>query len=115
MNQVNLIGRLGEDVKLHEFENGNKKGSFSLATNEHYKNDEGQNETKTEWHNVVVNNKIADNCHKYIKKGSMVAITGKLQTRNYEKENTKHYVTEIVAQKVTFLDGNNKDVESSEE
>lgn len=115
MNQVNLIGRLGEDVKLHEFENGNKKGSFSLATNEHYKNAEGQNETKTEWHNVVVNNKIADNCHKYIKKGSMVAITGKLQTRNYEKENTKHYVTEIVAQKVTFLDGNSKDVESSEE
>lgn len=115
MNQVNLIGRLGEDVKLHEFENGNKKGSFSLATNEHYKNAEGQNETKTEWHNVVVNNKIADNCHKYIKKGSMVAITGKLQTRNYEKENTKHYVTEVIAQKVTFLDGINKDVETSEE
>lgn len=115
MNQVNLIGRLGEDVKLHEFENGNKKGSFSLATNEHYKNAEGQNETKTEWHNVVVNNNIADNCHKYIKKGSMVAITGKLQTRNYEKDNTKHYVTEVIAQKVTFLDGNNKDVETSEE
>lgn len=115
MNQVNLIGRLGEDVKLHEFENGNKKGSFSLATNEHYKNAEGQNETKTEWHNIVVNNKIADNCHKYIRKGSMVAITGKLQTRNYEKENTKHYVTEVIAQKVTFLEGNNKDVETSEE
>lgn len=45
----------------------------------------------------------------------MVAITGKLQTRNYEKENTKHYVTEVIAQKVTFLDGNNKDVETSEE
>lgn len=115
MNQVNLIGRLREDVKLHEFENGNKKGSFSLATNEHYKNAEGQNETKTEWHNIVVNNKIADNCHKYIRKGSMVAITGKLQTRNYEKENTKHYVTEVIAQKVTFLEGNNKDVETSEE
>lgn len=115
MNQVNLIGRLGEDVKLHEFENGNKKGTFSLATNEHYKNAEGQSETKTEWHNIVVHNKTAENCAKYIKKGSLVAITGKLQTRNYEKENAKHYITEILAQKVTFLDGNNKDVEVAEE
>lgn len=104
MNQVNLIGRLGEDVKLTTFENGGNAASFSLATNEFYTNSQGEKVQKTEWHNIVAHGATAENCAKYLRKGSQIALTGRLATRNYEKENVKHYVTEIVAKSVTFLD-----------
>ena len=95
-NQVQLIGHLGADPELFDFDS-KKKASFRLATNESYKNDKGEWVTDTQWHNVVAWGKTGDLIGKLFKKGSHVAISGKLINRDYEdKSGTKKYITEIL-------------------
>lgn len=103
-NTVFLIGHLGSDVKIKEFDNGGCNGAFSLATNDSYTNAKGEKVENTQWHNIVVSGEFAKTCEKYIKKGSLVQVSGKLSYRSYEKDNEKHYVTEIIAREVLFLD-----------
>lgn len=110
VNKVTLIGFLGDEVKLHNFDNGNSIGNFSLATNESYTNKEGQRVDNTEWHNVVVRNKTAENCNKYLSKGSKVYLEGKIKTRQYEVDGQKRYTTEIHAYDVKFMDSKNDSV-----
>ncbi len=105
LNKVMLIGRTGDDVKMHYFEGGNCLGRFPLATNETYVN-KSTNErvTNTEWHNVVVRNKAAEVCEKYLKKGDMVYVEGRLKTRKWQDENgLDRYSTEIQCTEFTFL------------
>ncbi len=100
-----LIGHTGDDVKLHYFENGNCVGNFPLATNESYINKgTGEQVVNTEWHNIVVRNKAAEICEKYLKKGDKVYIEGRIRTRKYQ-DNTgqDRYITEIIALDFTFL------------
>ena len=104
LNKVMLIGHLGDEVKMHFFEGGNCLGRFPIATNETYTNKQtGEKVTTTEWHNVVVRNKLAEICEKYLSKGDRVFIEGKLKTRQWEQEGLKKYTTEVHALDMTFL------------
>ena len=87
LNKVMLIGHLGDEVKLHYFEGGGCVGRFPLATNETYTNKQtNERITNTEWHNIVVRNKAAEICEKYLTKGDRVYIEGKLKTRKWQDE-----------------------------
>jgi single-strand DNA-binding protein len=104
LNKVMLIGHLGDEVKMHYFEGGNSIGRFPLATNESYTNKQtGEKITTTEWHNVVVRNKLAEICEKFLSKGDRVFIEGRIKTRQWEQDGIKRYTTEIHALDMTFL------------
>jgi single-strand DNA-binding protein len=104
-NSVHLIGRLGMDPKPFEFENGNQKAQFSLATNEYYKNAKGEKVEETQWHNIVAFGKIAKVAIDYLAKGKEIALEGKLVNRSYEDKNgNKKYISEVVANHILILD-----------
>lgn len=100
-----LIGHLGDDVKMHYFDDKNCIGRFPLATNESYTNRQtGERVEQTEWHNVVVRNKAAEICERYLKKGDKVYVEGRLKTRQWQGEDGQtRYSTEIHVQDFTFL------------
>jgi single-strand DNA-binding protein len=103
-NKVQLIGNLGNDPEIITLDSGKKLAKFSLATNEHYKDKDGQKQTKTDWHNVVAWNKTAELIEQYLSKGKEIAIEGKLSTRSYEdKEGQKRYTTEVVVNELLML------------
>lgn len=107
-NKVQLIGFLGNDAELKTINTGTALAKFSIGTSETYKDAKGERITETQWHNVVVWGKLAELIAEYTKKGSEIAIEGKLVNRSYDdKDGNKRYVTEVVASDVLFL-GNNK-------
>jgi len=104
VNKVILIGNLGRDPELRYTQGGQGVANFTLATNERWRDKDGQNQERTEWHRIVVWGKQAENCAQYLQKGRSCYIEGRLQTREWEdKEGNKRQTTEIVAQNVTFL------------
>ncbi|MCR4964691.1 MAG: single-stranded DNA-binding protein [Bacteroidales bacterium] len=107
INKVILIGRLGKDPETRTFEGGVKKASFSLATSEYRKDKEGNRVELTEWHNIVCWRNLAENAEKYLVKGKMIYVEGKLRTRNWEDNGIKHYITEVEASTFTMLDSRN--------
>jgi single-strand DNA-binding protein len=103
-NKVQLIGNLGNDPEIFTFDNGSKKATLSIATNDSYKNKEGKKVEDVQWHNVVFFGKTVDIVEKFLMKGSEIAIEGKLTTRSYEaKDGEKRYVTEVVASELLML------------
>ena len=106
VNKVTLIGRLGKDPVLKHFSNDNAIAEFSVATDESYKNKEGQKVEQTEWHNVKIpTKKQAEIAEKYLKKGALVYVEGKIRTRSYDdKDGNKKYVTEIICDNFRMLD-----------
>lgn len=105
LNKVQLIGRLGQDVKLAYSKGGNPVASMSLATDESYMDRDGNKIERTEWHRVVLYGKVAENCNAFLSKGSLVYIEGSLQTRKWQdQQGNDRYTTEIKAQRVQFLD-----------
>ena len=104
LNKVMLIGHLGDEVKTHYFEGGNCIARFPIATNESYTNKQtGEKVTTTDWHNIVVRNKLAEICEKYLSKGDKVYCEGKIKTREYEQDGIKRYTTEIQVGEMMFL------------
>jgi single-strand DNA-binding protein len=105
LNKVMLIGHLGDDVKMHYFEGGNSIGRFPLATNETYTNKQtNEKVTNTDWHNIVVRNKAAEVCEKYLKKGDKVYVEGRLKNRSWQGEDGQtRYSTEVHVTDFTFL------------
>ena len=104
LNKVMLIGNLGKDPEVRSLESGVPVATFSLATSESYKDKEGNRQTATEWHNIVVWRGLAQVAEKYLKKGSQIYVEGKLKTRNWQdKEGNTRYTTEIVADNFTML------------
>lgn len=118
LNKVQLIGNLGDDVKLHHFENGGVIGRFPLATNETYiKKGETEKTTETEWHQVIVRNKQAETIEKYVKKGNQIYVEGKIKTRKWTDDSgNDRYSTEIHVFSFTFISnkGNNSNPAVSE-
>jgi single-strand DNA-binding protein len=111
LNRAELIGRLGQDPEIRSTQSGSKIANLSVATSESWRDKQsGERREKTEWHRVVIFSeglaKVAEN---YLKKGSKVFISGKLQTRKWEKDGVERYATEIILQgfdaKLTMLDG----------
>lgn len=104
INKVILIGNLGQDPELRFTQAGVPVVNFNIATNEKWRDSEGNTQERTEWHRIIVWNKMGENCAKFLKKGSSVYIEGRLQTREWEdNEGMKKKTTEIVAQRVQFL------------
>lgn len=121
LNKVMLIGYLGEDVKMHYFDGGNCIGRFQLATNEVYFNKTTNEKiTSTEWHNLVVRNKAAELCEKYLSKGDKIYIEGRIKSRQWQAEDgSTKFTSEIQVTEFTFLStkkGNedNKPIQSPE-
>lgn len=104
VNKVILVGRLGSDPEVREVSRDNIVANFSVATDESYKKD-GEKVKKTEWHRIVVWGKLAEIVEKYLGKGDLVYLEGKLQTRSYEdtKSSTTKYVTEVVVSNMVML------------
>jgi single-strand DNA-binding protein len=106
-NKVQLIGNVGAKPEIKDIENGKKFAKFSMATNEKYRNANGENVTETTWHNLVAWGKVAEICEKYITKGCEIAIEGKLISRSYEdKQGVKKYITEVQVNEILLLGGN---------
>lgn len=104
VNKVILIGNLGDAVKMHYFEKGNCIGRFPIATSESYTSKQtGEKIITTDWHNIVVKNKLAEICEKYLVKGDKVYVEGKLRNRQWEQDGVKRYLTEIHVTEMTFL------------
>jgi single-strand DNA-binding protein len=118
LNKVLLIGHLGKDPEVSYTSSGVAVGKFSIATNESWKDQDGNVQERTEWHNIVAWRKLAEICGQYLKKGSKVYLEGRLQTRSWDDKNTgvKRYTTEIVADNLIMLDSkgaNNVEPDSS--
>ncbi len=104
VNKVILVGNLGKDPELLKTPSGISLCKFSIATTERYKNRQGEQQTKTEWHNIVVWGGLAETCGKWLHKGKQVYIEGKLQTTSYEgSDGVKRYRSEIVANSMQML------------
>jgi single-strand DNA-binding protein len=111
INKVILVGHLGKDPELRYLDGGVSVASFPLATSETF-NKDGRKVEQTEWHNIVMWRGLADVAAKYLQKGKLVYIEGKLRTRTFEdKEGNKKYTTEIIAENFTLL-GRKTDFES---
>ena len=106
VNRVLLIGRLGKDPVIKHFQNDNAIAEFTLATDDSYKDRQGNRVEQTDWHNVKFPFKWqAEIAEKYLKKGSLLYVEGKIKTRSYDdKEGNKRYVTEVVADSFKMLD-----------
>jgi single-strand DNA-binding protein len=103
-NKVQLIGNLGKDPEIINLESGKTLAKFALATNESYKNAQGEKVTDTQWHNIVAWGKTAQIVEKFVTKGKEVAIEGKLTTRTWEdKDGMKRYTTEVVCSELLML------------
>ena len=111
LNKVMLIGRLGKDPEIRYTQSGSAVANFSLATDEYWNDAQGQRQQRTEWHNIVVWNKLADLAQNYLKQGKQVYLEGKLQTQSWEDAQTgqKRYRTEVVARTLEFLDSRPSD------
>lgn len=105
VNKVILIGHLGDEIKMHYFEGGNCIGRFPLATNEIYINKQSNEKiASTEWHNLVVRNKAAELCERYLSKGDKIYVEGRIKSRQWQAEDgTTKYTTEIQVTEFTFL------------
>ena len=105
-NKVQLIGNLGNTPEIITLDSGKKLAKFSIATNESYKNAQGEKVTETQWHNVIAWNKTAEIIEKYLEKGKEIAIEGKLTSRSYDdKDGNKKYITEVVVNELLMLGG----------
>jgi len=102
VNKAILVGRVGKDPDIKTV-GSDQVANFSIATSEKYKNKQGEQVENTEWHNIVMWRKLAELAGKYVHKGDMLYIEGKIVTRNYDKDGQKHYTTEIVANEMRFL------------
>jgi single-strand DNA-binding protein len=114
LNKVILIGNLGKDPEVSYLASGVPVAKFSVATGERWKDNDGNLQEKTEWHNIVAWRKLAEICGQYLKKGSKVYLEGKLQTRSWDDKNTgvKKYMTEIVVDDMIMLDSKGQSMES---
>ncbi len=107
-NKVQLIGRLGQEPEITTFPDGNKMAKFSMATDDSYKDKNGQKVERAYWHNVVVRGGLVKVVESYVQKGQEIAIEGKLTNRSWEdKDGNKRYVTEILCNELLMLSKNN--------
>jgi len=104
VNKVILVGNLGKDPELRYTPSGAAVASFPLATSERFKNRNGEQQERTEWHNIVVWRNLAEICGKYLHKGKQIYIEGRIQTRSYDdRDGNRRYITEIVADQMQML------------
>ncbi|GAA4338036.1 single-stranded DNA-binding protein [Flaviaesturariibacter amylovorans] len=112
-NKVQLIGKLGRDPEIRLIDGGKKKASFTMATNESYRNAKGERVTETQWHNVVAWGKVAELTERFLLKGKEVAVEGKLVNRTYtDKQGQRKYFTEVVISEMMLLGDKSAEAEA---
>lgn len=104
LNRVLLIGNVGKDPEIKTFASGNKVANITLATTERYKDRNGEQKEDTEWHSVQAFGKLADVVERFVHKGSLLYLDGKIRTRSYEADGRTMYRTEILADHIQMLD-----------
>ena len=104
LNKVLLIGNVGKDPEIKTFASGNKVAQITLATTERYKDRNGEQKEETEWHSVQAFGKLADVVERFVHKGSLLYLDGKIRTRSYEADGRTMYRTEILADHIQMLD-----------
>ena len=110
LNKVILIGRLGKDPETRFMPNGEAVCNFSVATSESWKDQSGQRQERTEWHNITMYRRLAEIAGQYLKKGSQVYLEGKIQTRKYtDKNGVERTAYEIIAIEMKMLGGGNSE------
>lgn len=110
INRVILVGRVGKDPEVRHLDNNATVARFTMATSETYKNKNGEKVTNTEWHNIVVWRGLADIAGRYVKKGTLLYVEGKIRTRSWDdKDGNKRYTTEIEADNFQMLSPKNDD------
>lgn len=102
LNKATLIGRIGRDPESQDV-NGTKLTKFSIATSESWKNKQGEKQEETQWHNCNAWGKLAEIIEQYVKKGDLIYVEGKIQTRKYEKDGQDHYATDIKVSEMKML------------
>ncbi|WP_371193508.1 single-stranded DNA-binding protein [Glaciecola sp. SC05] len=106
VNKVIIVGNLGNDPEVRYMPNGNAVANLSLATSESWKDQQGQQQERTEWHRVTMYRRLAEIAGEYLKKGSQIYIEGKLQTRKWQdQQGNDKYTTEIIADQLQMLGG----------
>lgn len=106
INKIILVGRVGKEVETTHLDSGLTVAKFSMATNEVYKDKDGNKKENTEWHQVVLWRKLAEVAEQYVKKGDLLYIEGKVKTRSWDdKDGKKHYSTEVVGDSMQMLGG----------
>jgi len=107
VNKVILIGRLGKDPEIRSMESGRKVANFSIATDDSYKDRDGNKVERTDWHNIVFWGPQAEICERFLNKGKLVYVEGKLKTRSYEQDGITKYTTEVLGSQMTMLGSRN--------
>lgn len=103
-NKVQLIGRLGQEPEIVNFEDGNQLAKFSIATDDSYKDKEGNKIERTHWHNVIVRGGLVKVVESFVQKGQEIAVEGKLTSRSYDdKDGIKRYITEVICNELLLL------------
>ncbi len=105
VNKVILVGNAGKDPEVSYTPSGTAVAKLTIATNERFKEKNGEWADRTEWHNVVLFQRLAEIAGEYVKKGGKLYVEGRLQTRSWEKDGVKRYSTEIVANEIVLLSG----------
>lgn len=113
LNKVLIIGNVGGEPQMRFTPSGKQVTSFNVATNNRYKDANGESREETEWFSVVCWGKLAELCNQYLKKGSLVFVEGRNKTRSWDKDGEKHYKTELIGNKVVFLDKQTAEVDKS--
>lgn len=106
VNKAIILGRLGKDPEIRYLTDGRATCSFSVATSERWKDKGGQQQERTEWHEIVAYERLAEICSEFLHKGREVYIEGRIRSRSWEKEGVKHYKTEIVVRELALIGGN---------
>ncbi len=114
LNKAMIIGNLGKDPEIRTTPSGSKVANFNIATSEKYTNVNNVKVEKTEWHRIVMWKGLAEIAEKYLKKGSKVYVEGKLTTREWEKDGSKRYTTEIVVNQMQMLGNKQSNSDSAE-
>lgn len=105
LNKVMLIGRIGRDPEVRYTKSGQAVANFSMATTDTWKDQQGGKQERTEWHKIVCWGKLADFAQNFLRKGKLIYVEGRLQTRDWtDQQNVKHYTTEVVANTVNFME-----------
>lgn len=113
INKAIIVGNLGQDPEIRYTQSGSQVATFTVATTERWRDQEGQQQESTEWHRIVAWRKLAEICGNYLHKGSKVYIEGKIQTRKWQDQNgNDRYTTEIVAKEMKMLDRRDPDSSS---
>ena len=105
LNKVMLIGRLGKDPEIRYTKSGTAVANFRMATTDNWKDQQGNRQERTEWHTIVAWGKLADFAQNYLKKGRLIYVEGRLQTRDWtDQQSVKHFSTEVVANTINFME-----------